>query len=596
MCEYSDECRCLRYIPQENPGPGPRLCRDCEHWESLHPAATAPKGPVSDVFSQLLPQIQKVRQGDAALVSDSEARSEASTGFRKAVEGRGGDTRFKKKSARNKSGTAPTKDDLPVHVGRVVLISNAIWPSEEDTNAPDVQHMGVATVPEVARFQKMKDGGLAVEADDYDEGIRFKEAWGAQRIDKFLRFYFPAALKHQDEKHVLHEGEYHWVPLSAERKKLIEFKKKDEINGKDLLKIKAGKGKEVRETTLYFALRFPVHDKVWSNGWGANQSDDEWTSKSKGRKIATKSKPRREGISTRSSAQSSSRKAEPAEADSSDSDASIIEVEAPKLERKPQAPGPSSRSAPGKASKIKADETTPATAADTAVARRRRSPIRVKLEPELAEIADKEFLELEQDSDSDSDSFKLKADSPLPGSLDLTVPAQPAGPATLFTPVSSSTVYATTSGAASSDLVGQSPFHVVPSIAAPFGSSSAGPVSTSAPTLNHTPAAGNILPDSAYLSSWSDRHSLVSQHSSTHPSGSSGSAHTSLSAFGGSSSADRSRYYASTTDALDAYNQFGNYREGTPPKRSITSVMSSGFPSPERPFKNPWKRPKTDDA
>lgn len=118
--------------------------------------------------------------------------------------------------------------------------------------------MGIATVPEVARFQKMKDGGLAVEAEDYDDGISFKEAWGAQRIDRFLRFYFPAALEHQDEKHDLHEGEFHWVPLSAERKKLIEFKKKDEINGKDLLKIKVGKGKEVRETTLYFGQVIPA--------------------------------------------------------------------------------------------------------------------------------------------------------------------------------------------------------------------------------------------------------------------------------------------------------------------------------------------------
>lgn len=97
MCEHSNECRCLRYIPQDNPGQGPRLCRDCEHWESLHPVPEAPKGPVANIFSRLNSQLDKVHKKEAA--SDDEARREASSGFRKASEargGRGGITRFEK--------------------------------------------------------------------------------------------------------------------------------------------------------------------------------------------------------------------------------------------------------------------------------------------------------------------------------------------------------------------------------------------------------------------------------------------------------------------------------------------------------------------
>jgi hypothetical protein len=94
MCGYND-CPCPRYIPQEKPPPGPRLCRDCEHWESLHPTQAT---TVKDFFSRVAPEVQKIRKTAETEVSDDEARQEATTGFRKASDkstGRGGSTKFK---------------------------------------------------------------------------------------------------------------------------------------------------------------------------------------------------------------------------------------------------------------------------------------------------------------------------------------------------------------------------------------------------------------------------------------------------------------------------------------------------------------------
>lgn len=117
--------------------------------------------------------------------------------------------------------------------------------------------MGAAVVPNVARFQQLKDGGLAVEADDFEDGISFKESWGIERIDRFMRYYFPEPFEYQEEMHrELGDGERHWVPLWADRKKLAEYKKQDELNGKDLVKIMAGKGKSVDASTLYFGQFF----------------------------------------------------------------------------------------------------------------------------------------------------------------------------------------------------------------------------------------------------------------------------------------------------------------------------------------------------
>ena len=43
-----------------------------------------------------------------------------------------------------------------------------------------------------------------------------------------------------------------WVPLLRQRSKLVEFKKKGAINGKDLLTVRGPWGKRWTEQTLYF--------------------------------------------------------------------------------------------------------------------------------------------------------------------------------------------------------------------------------------------------------------------------------------------------------------------------------------------------------
>lgn len=99
----------------------------------------------------------------------------------------------------------------------------------------------------------MKERGLVVKAEDVENGISFKESWNGERIDKFMHFYFPSALDHQQQNFRLRDGQRPYVALTAERKKLFEFEKSDEeLNGRDLAEIRTGKGKDVRESTLYF--------------------------------------------------------------------------------------------------------------------------------------------------------------------------------------------------------------------------------------------------------------------------------------------------------------------------------------------------------
>lgn len=103
------ECFCIRFIPKEQQGSGPHLCRDCDHPESCHPELTssgsATARTVDDVMKNFRPELAKLRK----VATDSEARRETSSGFRKAdyVEnelevkkkkpnaGRGGRTKFK---------------------------------------------------------------------------------------------------------------------------------------------------------------------------------------------------------------------------------------------------------------------------------------------------------------------------------------------------------------------------------------------------------------------------------------------------------------------------------------------------------------------
>ncbi|KAJ7488185.1 hypothetical protein FB451DRAFT_1529308 [Mycena latifolia] len=579
MCQF-DKCPCPRYIPQENPGPGPRLCRDCEHWESLHPVQEAPKvGVVSDVISRILPQIKQVRGSDKDITSDDEARREASSGFRKANGdrgGRGGNTRFTKKpSNRTKKESGTTTADEAIPVGHIVLIPNPHWPSGDDTESDDVREMGVATVPSITRHQQLKDGGLAVDAEDFADGISFKEKWDAKRIDKWMHHYFSDALEYQENKHLnLEDGKHHWVVLAADRKKLVEFKKKDEINGKDLLLVKAGKGKALHAFTSTLtsaaspsALRFPVPDKVWHGGsWDTNPSDEEWSESVMGKGKAKTAK-RGPGMVTRQS----SRKPVPVEPKPAgddpvggESDGSVVEVEGPK--GKPS-PGPSSRTSTSTAGKIKAEQRTPI-----------KSEKFFKLDPELAAIAKCDYL-ISPDSDSESEAeFKLtpvSSDTPqlTAGGLG---PVS-GGPSTLGSTSTTNTVPAPTRGATPpSSVVTPVPMHApIPTV--PFG------VPTSRATLTSSSASNSYTygaPSSFSLSS-----------SSAGMSGSSGFSGPSTSSL--RASVDRSRHYANSTDALETFNEFGNYREGTPPKRPLEAIMGSGFPSPERPISNPWKKRKT---
>ncbi|KAJ7759729.1 hypothetical protein DFH07DRAFT_772062 [Mycena maculata] len=176
-------------------------------------------------------------------------------------------------------------------------------------------------------------------------------------------------------------------------------------------------------------------------------------------------------------------------------------------------------------------------------------------------LADKEYLELDQ-SDSDTEPFPLTATSPK-AVVDVVNVATSVGPeqavsAGLLTltganPISTSTITATT--IPPSSLGGPSPFSVVPSTYIRFYCSDGfRPIKPP----GHTPSA--------------------------HASGSASTSHGSFSA------EDHGRHYVSSTAALEPFNTSGNCREGTPPKCLFTAVMSSGFPSPERPVNNPWRK------
>lgn len=138
----------------------------------------------------------------------------------------------------------------------MISFTDYSWPTEEEDS--DVGNTGIATVPNVVRLQKLKDGKLVVEAENFEDGITFKESWSAERINKFMNHYFNTALKYQKKHHRddLEKGQFHWIACAAESKKLMKFTKKDEINGKDLANLKTGKAKKIRGQALYFGLLF----------------------------------------------------------------------------------------------------------------------------------------------------------------------------------------------------------------------------------------------------------------------------------------------------------------------------------------------------
>ncbi|KAJ6573583.1 hypothetical protein DFH09DRAFT_1079136 [Mycena vulgaris] len=143
MCLYKNlqadgsstaECPCPRYIPQEEPQPGPRVCRDCEHWESLHPAAEAPKtSPIAELMARIKPQMDKARH--PAPVADEDARRESNAGFKKVSEehkGRGGATKYQKKGGKSSKSAEKVKT-----VGQIFFIPDAFFGNPDSSDADD---------------------------------------------------------------------------------------------------------------------------------------------------------------------------------------------------------------------------------------------------------------------------------------------------------------------------------------------------------------------------------------------------------------------------------------------------------------------------
>ncbi|KAJ6522207.1 hypothetical protein DFH09DRAFT_1424045 [Mycena vulgaris] len=123
-----------------------------------------------------------------------------------------------------------------------------------------------------------------------------------------------------------------------------------------------------------------------------------------------------------------------------------------------------------------------------------------------------------------------------------------------------------------------------------------GPIATVSfgSSTGHTPGSRfSRMPISAAFQRTADPSPFPPLASFAHASGSSRAADP-LTSFLRAAFSDHGRHYATSTSALEAFNVHGNYREGTPPKRPLEAMMSSGFPSPECPALNPWKRRKTD--
>ncbi|KAJ6571523.1 hypothetical protein B0H19DRAFT_1231297 [Mycena capillaripes] len=484
----------------------------------------------SEIFSRYLPKIQKLREGSP----DDEARREANSGLKKATEGhgRGGHTKFTKvnlalvhlsallnwaqkpnsrKSMSTAAKTAAPVKDVAIPVGRIILLPNPQWPTEEDTNSDDHQEIGVASVPTVTQYQALRSGKLAVETDSYADGISFKEKWGAERIDKWMCFYFSEALEYSEDNHFeLGEGEYHWVPLSADRRKLVEYKKDDELTGRDLMRLKT-------------ALRFPVPDKLWhKDNWVTIPgSDGEWLETSNKRKGKAASKG---DVTTRKSARKPVSK--PADQDNGQSDGSVVEVE-----------GLFSRTSTS-AMKIKIEEpreTTPLGPIKPGGQRRHGSPERIEYSSEHADIANSSHLFIDgSDSESESD-FPLTLSDVKPlaavGGAGPLSHGSGAGPST------------------SSAISAPAPSAIPP------------------PTTTTPPAATDVIPAATL--------SAVPPSTNTIP--------------GLTTPPTPDMPFGPTTI------QSRNYCERTPPKRPLEATIGSGFPSPDRPANNPWKRRKSDN-
>ncbi|KAJ6595296.1 hypothetical protein B0H10DRAFT_2197377 [Mycena sp. CBHHK59/15] len=543
------ECPCPRYIPQDDPQPGPQVCRDCEHWESLHPVVDLPKAtPIADLMARIRPQMEKARQLG---VTDDDARKEANAGFKKVSEegkGRGGATKYQKKTG-GRSGKAAEKTHSAANV---VMIPDAYFGDPDASDAADdIKEVGVAPVPSIPRLQQLKDGRLVASwQEEMEHAFTYAESWSSEHINKALKKLFPHVWLWMQETHQpLEDGMFYWIPLVAYRSRLNEFVKKGPITGSDLETIKSGKGKRADQTTLYFALRYNVPNKVWANDrWTEPPSDADFQDKSKKGKGKAPLKP----LSTRST-----RKAAVKEEDNH----SVIEVHS--------------------------DEDNGSSTSSNVIANakgktsQQNTPVKIKLEPELAAIAKTESLFLDIDSDSDVDFPESLAATASPAAMVATpsVPPPASGPVV--------------SSAAPSPIGTTSVATVTP--AAPIASVP----STLVPSQSVIAAAGGSFGIPRSLGSSAPRPSTRFHRGSA----STSSRTTSLSIAGpSSSSASSSRpspfrltgaNYAAETMAMESFNEYGNYREGAP-KRSFDMAIleNSGLKSPERPAYNPWKRQK----
>ncbi|KAJ7465669.1 hypothetical protein FB451DRAFT_1402678 [Mycena latifolia] len=574
------ECPCPRYIPQEAPQPGPRVCRDCEHWESLHPVAEVPKtSGIADIMAWVRPQLDKARP--SSQVADEEARKESSAGFKKVSEqhtGRGGATKYQKKSSSKASKAA----EKPKSVGNIIFIPDAHL-ARDDLDADDVKELGVGAAPSITRIQQLKDGGLVFTHENTQEGeLEFYESWSAEHIDKnWLAKLAPHIWSYMKRVHEpLEDDSFYWIPLVFTRGSLYEFVKKGAITGSDLETIKTGRGKRLDASTLYFALRYPVPDKIWhNNAWEDPPSDSDFEGPSK--KPAKGKGKARKPVSTRRS----SRKILAKE----DDVRSVIEVESD------GDTGPSSSKRNGKTSQ-------------------HSSPVKIKLEPELAASAKANTLFLDSDSGVDFPEVLLPGTpADVPASSGATtalvvsdLPSASTAPATsmLTTPVTSMSavpvtgaLLTTTSATLLSSTAPPAANTVTSSLAA---SAVAAPAVTGPSTHPVSIPTGSQPGTPSSIGLFGLAHSLGSSNApssrsfSRYPSSSSTAGPSSSTISSSRPSSRRGIDYAAETAAMEDFYKFGNYREHSPKRSFDTAFLeSTGFKSPERPSYNPWKRRKS---
>ncbi|KAJ6487518.1 hypothetical protein DFH09DRAFT_1105844 [Mycena vulgaris] len=579
MCLYKNlqadgsstaECPCPRYIPQEEPQPGPRVCRDCEHWESLHPAAEAPKtSPIAELMARIKPQMDKARH--PAPVADEDARRESNAGFKKVSEehkGRGGATKYQKKGGKSSKSAEKVKT-----VGQIFFIPDAFFGNPDSSDADDVKDMGVAPVPTITRTQQLKDGGLVVNNETIRDGalsLEFLESWSAEHIDqRWLARLVPHVWRYMERMHQpLQDGEFYWVPLVSHRGNLFEFVKKSPITGSDLETIKAGKGKRTELSSLYFGLRYNVPDKIWLNdAWDDPPSDSDFEEKPAKGKGKARAKP----PSTRCSSHKAMK---------DDDEQSVIEVES------------DGDNVPSSPSKLRNSESK-----RKGKTSQRSSPLKMKLEPELAVTPKTDSLFFNVDSDSDADfPDALLAGASLPITSEaLTIPVVPAIAGSAATLPSSAP---------------PPPAVTVPSASAPSAIPTASSLvsSTLTASINMASQPSAVLPvaGATTLGSFGFARGLGASTARAPSSGPFGLYSSSSARASGSSSAAfvpsssstplslrRGIDYAAETAAMESFNKFGNYREGSPKRSFDTAFLESSFKSPERPSYNPWKRRKS---